>query len=422
MKAGFAEIDITPPNGTRKLGWIKVIVGRQVFDPLFARAAVLTSAAGTIGFIQLDVLSIPWEEVVSLRKRIEARFGVPGQNVMICATHNHGGPAIATLGDVQAEEEYIAAMLDKVVSVFGQAFEKQCEAEVGAARACEFNAGFNRRVIMRDGIVKTHGNFNDPNALCLEGPIDPEVFVLAARTIDGKPLGALVNFACHPAHHGPDDGFSAGWPGVLANILKTQGWPVPLFLNGAAGNISTSDPSRGCVDKPKEEVGRLVADAALRALQKVEYTRTVTLSSRAKTVSLPFRRYTPEEVKGTLRGAQRFVDPSAYDREMPKVIQKIQEQKQQTAEVLALSLNEYDFIAIPAEPFVELGLRIKEQASPRRAVVVGYANGMVGYVPHADAFKRGGYETTFCNWSKLAPEAGDIFVDAGLELSRSAKA
>jgi hypothetical protein len=42
---------------------------------------------------------------------------------------------------------------------------------------------------------------------------------------------------------------------------------------------------------------------------------------------------------------------------------------------------------------------------------------MVGYVPHAEAFARGGYETTFCPWSKLAPNAGDMLADAAVELA-----
>ena len=416
MKAGFAEIEITPPLGTRKIGWIKIIEGQRVADPLYARVAVFTSGETTLGFIQLDLLSTRWEEVVAIRSEIQSRYGIPGQNVMICATHNHGGPAIATIGDVLADEAYVQTMAAKVVSVFGQAFEQRCEAEIGAGRAVEFHAGYNRRVIQRSGIVKTHGHFSDPEALCLEGPIDPEVFVLAARTVDGKPLGALVNFACHPAHHGGDDSFSAGWPGVMANALKAEGWNTPMFLNGAAGNISTSDPSRKGLDGSMEEVGQCVAQAALRALAQVKYTREVKLGGQSKSVSLPYRRYTADEVKGTLRGAQRFVDPAAYDRGMPKLLDMIAKRKTQAAEVLTLSINEFDFVAIPAEPFVELGLRIKEQSHPRRAVVVGYANGMVGYVPHAEAFTRGGYETTFCNWSRLAPEAGDILVAAALDL------
>ena len=41
---------------------------------------------------------------------------------------------------------------------------------------------------------------------------------------------------------------------------------------------------------------------------------------------------------------------------------------------------------------------------------------MVGYVPHRDAFLRGGYETTFGPGYRLAPRAGDMLVDAAAEL------
>jgi hypothetical protein len=44
---------------------------------------------------------------------------------------------------------------------------------------------------------------------------------------------------------------------------------------------------------------------------------------------------------------------------------------------------------------------------------------MVGYVPHKEAFLRGGYETTFGYRSKLAPEAGDLLADCAIELLRS---
>ena len=79
---------------------------------------------------------------------------------------------------------------------------------------------------------------------------------------------------------------------------------------------------------------------------------------------------------------------------------------------------EYAFVGIPAEYFVEHGLRIKEECYPKRALVVGHANGMVGYVPTRMAFKRGGYETTFISSSRLAPEAGDLLADAAIALVR----
>jgi hypothetical protein len=55
---------------------------------------------------------------------------------------------------------------------------------------------------------------------------------------------------------------------------------------------------------------------------------------------------------------------------------------------------------------------------PAHALVAGFTNGMVGYVPTADAFKRSGYETTLGPPSKLAPEAGDLLADTAIRLIR----
>ena len=125
------------------------------------------------------------------------------------------------------------------------------------------------------------------------------------------------------------------------------------------------------------------------------------------------------EVAGTVRGAQRFVDPAIYDTLMPGLVAEIGRAGVQQAEVQVLSLGDRDFVAIPAEYFVEYGLRIKRRPIRGWAIIVGYANGMVGYVPTREAFRRGGYETTFTGSSKLAPEAGELLAEAAIELLRA---
>jgi hypothetical protein len=44
------------------------------------------------------------------------------------------------------------------------------------------------------------------------------------------------------------------------------------------------------------------------------------------------------------------------------------------------------------------------------------SNGYAGYVPTAEALKRGGYETDTSNGSQLAPEALDMICTASGEL------
>jgi neutral ceramidase len=84
----------------------------------------------------------------------------------------------------------------------------------------------------------------------------------------------------------------------------------------------------------------------------------------------------------------------------------------QPAEVQVLRIGEHLLIGMPAELFVTLGLAVKEAAYPWRVLIIGLANGMVGYAPTRDAFNRGSYETTLSTVSKLASEAGERLVTA----------
>ena len=419
LRVGFAEVDITPPVGTHKIGWIIDIVSDRVLDPLFARAAIFATETRRVAFIQLDTLSVRWTTVSDIRQRIEGRYGFPGCCVMVAATHNHAGPAVASCGDVRRDDTYVGALVGKVVSMFGEALGAAQKAELGTGSCFEFRLSHNRRIIMRDGTVRTHGHFTDPLALCFEGPIDPEVAVMAARDRSGRTLGAVVNFACHPTHHGGERSLSAGYPGVLAREMRARGCPVTLFLNGACGNVHHADPTDPeRTDRTKEDIGRQLAEDVEEVLAAMQWRAEAKLGHQSETVQLPFRKVTEEEVRGTARGAQRFVDPAAYDRHMPRLVESIRRMETQPAEVQALFIDDWAYVGIPAEYFVQHGLRIKEQSYPRHVVVVGHANGMVGYVPHREAFFRGGYETTFGLGSRLAPEAGDILADCAVRLVR----
>ena len=418
LLAGFAEIDITPPLGTRKIGWMIELISERVADPLVARAAIFATDEQVIGFIQLDTLSIRWSTVQEIRRRITERYGVAGSGIMVSATHNHAGPAVATLGAVPRDDTYLAELIERCVQVFGQAWAQRRPAAIGSASVFEWQVAFNRRVVMRDGRACTHGTFATPDSLALEGPIDPEVGVLAVREAAGALLGCLVNFSCHPTHHGGDTLLSAGYPGVLAAELRRQGCPVTLFLNGASGNVHTADPARNGAGMSMEEAGTALARDVRQALETMDFSSTVTVSARTRTLRLPFRQATDEEIRGTVFGAQRFMDPAIYDAAMPKLRERLQTFGTQPAEVQALALNDCAFVSIPAEYFVEHGLRIKEQCHPRRVFVVSCANGMIGYVPTRQALLRGGYETTFCPSSRMAPEAGDLLADAAIALAQ----
>jgi len=429
MKAGFASIDITPERGVRKGGWLTYLPVKDILDPLFAHAAVLESQGVGVGFIQLDVLSIPRNVVAEIRRRIEAQTGFPGENIMIAATHNHAGPDLHASYLVDPEQTQVEKkyrfyprdeklkefIINRCTKVFLQAWTVRENAVLGYGCGLELHVAYNRRMVMRDGTVKTQFYFNKPDVLYQEGPADPEVSVLGVKAPEGKWLGCLVNYSGHPIHHGGSNSISAGYPGVLSRLLQERGYGTCLYLNGASGNTALYNPATG-VSIDKEQAGGRLADVVTDVLGVLEWLSDCSLASETRTLQLPFREITEAEIRGEVFGAQRFIDPKLYEVSMPYLVERMRERKSRLAHIQAIHIGPLSYVGIPAEYFVEYGLRLKIAAHPRRAHIVGQANGMVGYVPTREAFQRGGYETTFGLMSHLAPEAGDRILDAAVEL------
>ncbi|MCK5805609.1 MAG: neutral/alkaline non-lysosomal ceramidase N-terminal domain-containing protein [Lentisphaeria bacterium] len=416
LRAGFSEIDITPPVGTGKIGWIADLKCDKILDPLFARVAVFDNGREQVGFVQLDTLSVRWTTTDQLRRRLAEAYGFNGANVMVSATHNHAGPAICACWPVPRDETYVASVIDRCVQAFGKALDSLAEVQVGFARVQEFDVAFNRRVVMRDGLVRSQTHFgSNPDALYLEGPTDPDVSVLALRAADGALVGALVNFACHPTHHGGTDEVTAGFPGLVCKTLKECGIPITLYLNGFYGNLITSDFQRGTSLDMETTAQKLVIDIQ-DALADMIYGDNDRLNGESGTVELPYRVITDDEYHGRVPGAQRFRADEVYEGFIDTLVQKIAREGTQKAEVQALRVGDTVFVGFSGEVFCELGIQVKTAAHPQTIVPVGGANGMVGYVPTRGAFSRGGYETTLGSPCRLAPGSGEMLVEEAARL------
>lgn len=417
LKAGFSEIEITPPPGTEKAGWLRRIVGTTALDPLFARAAVFECGGRKIAFASLDILSIRWTQVHHIRTQVQKECGIPANNVMIAATHNHAGPAVVNLGETRRDAEYLSFLTRKVVESFVIASQKMVDVMLGVRSGFEGRISFNRRYIMKDGSVRTNPRPASPDILCAEGVIDPELGVLCVKDSADKIAGFLVNFACHLAHHGDDNVFSAGFPGVLAEEIKRLYGDdcVCLFLNGASGNIYHTDfLDPNYLDTP-ETMGKTLADDVSRILEQISFRNQATLRSKTAVLEIPIRDLDKENASKP-EYLQRNASDQIYENSIRRLQKKRKKKGFQHVQIQILELDDTAFVGIPAEYFVEHGLRIKLESRRKNTYIVSCANGMVGYVPHREAFERGGYETTLAQWSKLIPEAGDIMAEVAIKL------
>lgn len=417
FKAGFAEIDITPPLGTEKAGWLIKQTADRVLDPLYARIAVFESGGEKVGFASLDTLSIRWTQVDHIRTEVGKRCGIKGGNIMVAATHNHAGPAIANIGATKRDDTYLAFLVERVVEGFVQADERLVPAKLGMASGAEGRISFNRRYIARDGRTICQPSPGSTEVICAEGVIDTELGVVCAKDTDDRVLGFITNFACHPTHHGGGGDISAGYLGVFANELKARFGAncVNVFLNGACGNIHHANHVDADHDDSMERMGAVLAADTLKVLADMLFSDDITMAAASETIRLPIRPVSEADLEPRER-SQRYGTDQIYRDSITRLVAKRKARDYVPAEIQVIRLGDTFLAAVPAEYFVELGLRIKLESWPNRTYVVSCANGMVGYVPHSAAFERGGYETTLAEWSKLVPEAADMIADKVLEI------
>ena len=425
LQIGCAEVDITPPLGIRMSGMWEDRHATEILDPLFARAMVIDNGVTQLCFVTCDVLSVRRSTVLNARNAIHARTGIAPDRIAISATHTHWGPATTFIWthDLAPDEEYVASFGDKIAEAACEAFRKRQPAEIGFAWRFEGKLTFNRRYVMRDGKTLMHPAPGSTDILYQEGPVDPEVGVLCARSKDGKTLGYVVNFACHATSSSAGTKISADYPGQLAAHVKAVRGEdcVALFANGACGNLCQQDvydPDRlrGGVELAKK-MGEQLAEHAFAAEEGMQFTDELALDSRSVEIPFPIR-HLPEELFDWARQVQ--ANPQAYNlqdqRYAPMAFELAEEKRRApttVGEVQAFRLGDIGWVMLPGEVFVEFGLDLKLRSPAKRTWVTELANGIVGYVPTKRAFEGGGYEQRTANSSRLAPVAGEMMVETG---------
>ena len=387
LRAGVAKVDITP-HEVREFevtGHRRKVTG--VRDPLRAGVLILTDGETKAAIVTLDTIGA-WDEMVKLaRQRIEQETGVPAANVMVAASHNHSGPSFSK------NAEWGRELIDKLGKAAKQAVSNLRPVSVGYGED-RISFGINRRKVINGRAVVR---------LNPDGPNDPRVKVL--RFDDGKsltPMAVLMHAVCHPCFFTWGDkgsrpypnGYprmSADFPGEAQSFVEMcyAGKTNSLFLQGCAGDIRPNLPGYPyrCADEADIQwAGRDLGGAVVRTL-----AHSVTREQLRKRAEHYPIRVASSVV--SLPGKQRRID----------------------AELMAMKIGPYLLLTMPGEPMVEYGFKLEKTIADRAIpIIVGYANGNVGYIATADAYQVGGYEP---NTSKLAPEAERIILT---ELSRLA--
>jgi len=452
LRAGVARADITPPVGIPQMNWgAQTHVQAEGIDPAGMVATALVVSDGKQKFALVDVDALFPNQVAAAIGRASAATGIPVDHIRMGATHTHAGPLLAgEKGPVgydltrfrQGYDRYWDVAADKIAGAIAEANSRLEPVHVGGAKGYG-TINVNRRIRPANGNPPAVGR--NP-----EGLVDRDLIVVRIDKADGSPLAVLVNFQCHGTVMAWDNKvISPDWPGMMRKVVE-QAFPgaYTLFFQGAAGNQGPIEGFTGDVNVA-HRLGRILGhQAAAIALQtdtvkrtprfegftestafiakqpwRVTGPRDGSLQFTDKLIELPGREYTPAEIdkmrvrvedaEVKARQAKSAGDKWAVHaadarlRRFQDLLTKWRSAKGEPVQVRAqiLRIGEVAIVAMPGEPFAEIGQAIKKASPFPVTMFCGYSTGEGGdYMPIESEFAWEGYEVDRTPYGRKAAE------------------
>jgi hypothetical protein len=426
-------------------------------DPAGMYATALALSDGKQKFVMVDVDALFVDGADEIARRASALTGIPAGHIRLGATHTHSGPAVSRVrgpvGTDYARYEgmlanYKAAMADKAVGAIQEAAARLQPAHINGGRGVG-TINIHRRVRAKDGLPAAVGR--NP-----EGFVDRELVVVRIDDAHGKPLAALVNFQCHGTVLAYENKLlSPDWIGMTRKVVEDA---LPgakcLYFQGAAGNQGPIEGFTGDVEVAHrlgatlghqaaavalgiETVRRapkfegFVESTAFQAKQhwRVEGPRDATLKFASKIVDVPPRTYTAREIatmEAAVANAKRKVEANrnaqteAGLRRVSGLLDQWRRPPSSTpvkVQLQILRIGQVAIVAMPGEPFAEIGSAIKKASPFEVTLFCGYSSGIGGdYMPIESEYAYGGYEVERTPYGtaaaeKIVREATALFKD-----------
>jgi neutral ceramidase len=441
IKAGTAQVDITPPVGYRMAGYFNERLSTGTHDPLWAKAIILDDGKQKLAMVFCDLVGVSLNISTNARAMAYQRTGIPISNILISASHSHTAPlfegvirnylhdvAVKQFGkDPREEVDYPKQLINGIVEAIVAANKELKPVELKAGIGVQDKISFNRRFHMKNGTVAFNPGQLNPNIVKPAGPNDPDVGILMLEEPKkNKPIGGLTVFAMHQDTVGGTE-YSADYAYYLERLLK-ESLGTNYFSAFAAGtcgdinhmNVKVQEPYKGF--EVCEKLGRALGQSVLDAAPKLKEVKKPSFAVRSQTISAPMQTVTPEQLASAKEKMAKLTDSSAgffLKVEAVKALDLAEKGPAWPMEVQAFRLDkDTALVGLPCEIFVELGLAIKKASPFKNTIVMSICNDRPSYVPTRKAFSEGSYEVTN---ARVKPEAGEMLVETAIKLLRQLK-
>jgi hypothetical protein len=219
---------------------------------------------------------------------------------------------------------------------------------------------------------------------------------MSARADDGAPIAALLHTACHPTVLGAKNQYlSADFPGAARRVFEESAGMPAVFINGAAGDVSTRFTRLSTGFEEVERLGRLLGERGAEIALHADVIGSRLGVSRDR-LTLQARTRPPAECASQRVAAARAALDEARSSGMTapeirlaevrligarKSLRATRGQWQEEIEldVTVLNIGGVTLVCLPGEPLTSVGAAVGD-GQETAVRTVGYANGYWGYI------------------------------------------
>jgi hypothetical protein len=295
----------------------------------------------------------------------------------------------------------------------------------------------NRRAVYADGTAQMYGKSDRPEFRGLEGYEDHGVETLFFWDADKKLIATAINVACPAQEARTGRGVNADFWHEVRMVLRRQhgdGLNVLGWI-GASGDQSPHLMYRKAAEERMrqlrgltrlEEIARRIVQAVndVYEVTKKEIQTDVTLAHEVRTIDLPIRKVTGEEVAKAKAECAALLEQEKQGKDTrtlrlwhEKLIQRHEWQQSNPVYRMELHVIRLGDVAIctnPFELFTDYGVQIKARSKALQTFVIQLAAGPGTYLPTERAVRGGGY-SAIPQSNVVGPEGGQVLVDRTVE-------
>lgn len=423
LEAGEGVADITPALGIELAGFHKP-PGQErrvtgVRQPCAARALVLRANKTPVAIVSLDVIGFSAEFAKRVQRRISRATGIPAHAVRVCATHSHSTPALLFLRQWGAVSGgYMSLVEKRAVEAAVAAKKDLAPADLYLGQQRVVGGNHNRTTKTWETDAEFTGESTDQIRW-----LDTMLHVLYFLRESPRRSLLWYHFSAHPVCYtdglaGPD------WPGLVAAKMQARDGLAPVFMQGHCGDVNPGDGKPWLGDP--DRVSEAVYTALHHATNHSDHVQADEIRSITKDVKLPFDmvrlaeqlfRY-QKDPASCEKG--EWVD-AGFARAWFESASKWKAGRTSlSAPLSVIRLGELALLFHSAELYSFYGLMIRRDSPFPNTVVLGYTDGLVGYLTDPAAYQAAEYAAIvvpkLLDFPPFKPEAAHELAGAAVAL------